>query len=59
MVIHYKAPTRRTFRDKPGASRSLILGWERFAQMLRRAPSARIVHVYAAQRSLDLSSRMR
>lgn len=35
--------------------------WERFEQMLRWyvLPRPRIVHAYAAQRSLDLRSRMR
>ena len=57
----YEAVRREWQRWLNRRSQRNNMTWERFEQMLRRyvLPRPRIVHVYAAQRSLDLRSRMR
>jgi len=57
----YEAVRREWQRWLNRRSQRNNMTWERFEQMLRRyvLPQPRIVHAYAAQRSLDLRSRMR
>ncbi|HUP62496.1 MAG TPA: group II intron reverse transcriptase/maturase [Thermoanaerobaculia bacterium] len=57
----YEAVRREWQRWLNRRSQRNNMTWERFEQMLRRyvLPRPRIVHAYAAQRSLDLRSRMR